>query len=1039
MTSFDAERHLTRLKQFQRATVDHVFRRLYLDDHPGRRFLVADETGLGKSLVARGVIARAIQHLSEHSASERIDIVYVCSNAEIATQNLRRLDVLESGSSHHATRLTRLAESTHELDGEIHAEVGKRVNLVSFTPGTSFDMGNQTGQAAERALLHRILTEAAGYVSAWDLQAAAVVLRGNSGLERFRRAIDRLDIDPDAAITEPFQSAIAASGVLEEFQRAVEDLGRRTTLDEAERVRHKRLIGELRTALAAAGVEALQPDLVILDEFQRFRHLLARDDPRHQEAAELAHALFEHGTARVLLLSATPYKPFTYAEEVGGDEHGHEADLRRTLGFLCDGTDGALTVDHITSDLAAYRGAATTGGDPSAIRSRLEGSLTRVMCRTERPRLGDDGMLAIHGAPVGDLKGEDFVSFAALRQLAEHLDVPLAVDYWKSTPYFANFSDGYLFGARLREAADDPQERPLLAPHLARTQLVDRHAVADLQQIEPGNARMRRLIDTTVGEGWWKLLWVPPSVPYDEPGGPFAGVKPMTKRLIFSSWAATPTAIASLVSHEARYFMSGGQGPPSTTTTRLDWRAPDGRPGAMTTLALFWPSPALANQVIPGQGSSPVPTEGSLGGAEAWYWTTIFETPGAIPHEANEPREMAGVLAGDTDKGAEPHGRLVLHVELADALHRGEHMPDAERRTQAPGDLEETLDAIARFGPGNIALRCLRRLIGPGDSVTDFGVWSAAALIAGAAHSLFNRPDTIALIDQVTDRDVVYWRRVLQYCAWGNLEAVLDEYLHHLAADQRAVGLDDTSLHDIARRVGEALTLRPSQYRAFDPSDPEHTITFSSRFALRYGNKRGTEDESARLPEIRDAFNSPFRPFVLATTSVGQEGLDFHWWCHAVLHWNTPANPVDFEQREGRVHRYGGHAIRKNLADQFRTQMVEAARAGVQPWDVAYEMGVASASSEHGELTPFWILGGNAKVERHLVPYPLSTDIARYEQLKNDLTLYRLTFGQPRQEDLVALLHQRGVHLDADEIARLRLDLRPFQGVRHGPAPRATR
>ena len=35
----------------------------------------------------------------------------------------------------------------------------------------------------------------------------------------------------------------------------------------------------------------------------------------------------------------------------------------------------------------------------------------------------------------------------------------------------------------------------------------------------------------------------------------------------------------------------------------------------------------------------------------------------------------------------------------------------------------------------------------------------------------------------------------------------------------------------------------------------------------------------ARLPEVREAFNSPFQPFVLATTSVGQEGIDFHWWC----------------------------------------------------------------------------------------------------------------------------------------------------------------
>ncbi|OYD87210.1 hypothetical protein CDG77_30600 [Nostoc sp. 'Peltigera membranacea cyanobiont' 213] len=51
-------------------------------------------------------------------------------------------------------------------------------------------------------------------------------------------------------------------------------------------------------------------------------------------------------------------------------------------------------------------------------------------------------------------------------------------------------------------------------------------------------------------------------------------------------------------------------------------------------------------------------------------------------------------------------------------------------------------------------------------------------------------------------------------------------------------------------------------------------------------------------------FKSQFRSFVLATTSVEQEGLDFHLYYHAIVHWNLPSNPVDLEQREGRVHGY---------------------------------------------------------------------------------------------------------------------------------------
>jgi hypothetical protein len=52
---------------------------------------------------------------------------------------------------------------------------------------------------------------------------------------------------------------------------------------------------------------------------------------------------------------------------------------------------------------------------------------------------------------------------------------------------------------------------------------------------------------------------------------------------------------------------------------------------------------------------------------------------------------------------------------------------------------------------------------------------------------------------------------------------------------------------------------------------------------------------------------------------------------------------------------------------------------------------------------------------------PLSRDRERYERLKKDMTLYRLTLGQPRQEDMLALLERRSVDLAMVEA----LDLRP--------------
>lgn len=233
----------------------------------------------------------------------------------------------------------------------------------------------------------------------------------------------------------------------------------------------------------------------------------------------------------------------------------------------------------------------------------------------------------------------------------------------------------------------------------------------------------------------------------------------------------------------------------------------------------------------------------------------------------------------------------------------------------------------------------------------------------------------------------------------------------------------DEGLIAVSMAARRAIGLRGSDYRATDIDDSESgRISFYSRYALRYGSKRQSNDE-ARLPEVRAAFNSPFWPFVLATTSIGQEGIDFHWWCHSIVHWNLPANPVDFEQREGRVDRYKGHAIRKNVAAAHRS---EALAEGVtDPWAAAFEAAAAAVEEDRGGLLPFWMYRGNAKVQRRIMSIPLSRDEDQWNRLQEFLALYRLAFGQPRQEDMLAALQRRGVAGRPDRIAEIRIDLSP--------------
>ena len=336
----------------------------------------------------------------------------------------------------------------------------------------------------------------------------------------------------------------------------------------------------------------------------------------------------------------------------------------------------------------------------------------------------------------------------------------------------------------------------------------------------------------------------------------------------------------------------------------------------------------------------------------------------------------------------------------------------------------EDLALLALHSPGNIAYRALARICDEIDQDLRMALWRAAARLANGIRTLFNRMDVMFLLDQLYGNEQPYWRSVLQYCADGNLQSVLDEYCFQLKLELAGSGIDADALGQIADRAVEALTLRTSRYNARATDGQFAKIPITVRFALRYGGAVG-DTESVRAPEVRNAFNSPFWPFVLASTSVGQEGIDFHWWSHSVVHWNLPSNPVDFEQREGRVNRFGGHAVRKNVASAHGRARSRLRGSGSTRGRYAFDAAVDRA--ELGEFSPWWIYPGDARVERLIVHFPLSREDAQYERLRDSLTLYRMMLGQPRQEDMMELLRQRGV--TESQVAQLDLRPPPRQGA----------
>jgi len=1041
----DLAAEMSRLKDFQRATVEHVHRRLWTDADHVRRFLVADEVGLGKTMVARGTIAKTLDHLWD--TVSRIDVVYICSNAQIARQNLGRLNLFDDAIHvDHADRLTMLPRALGELRS-------RKVNFVSFTPGTSFHIGNGGGRQQERMLLYWLLAQA------WGRDAVRSpkwtnFFRGGVRLERFQaglHAFKRGRVDTDTV--RAFHARIAGDTcnghtLREEIEECVEQFDRRRTEPSAAVKRSRyQLIGRLRQHVAHASVHSLEPDLVILDEFQRFKDLLNPTKP----GADLAHALFDHSGARVLLLSATPYKMYTLPDEPEGDDH--YADFLSTVEFLA-GPDRARGIG---SRMHTIRQSLLAGENADVARkakTEVECELRRVMSRTERLGVTPDrdGMIAECRLPGVALRPEDVRAYRftdSVARLVEHVDM---IDYWKSAGYLFNLMDNYKIKRKLTEHIDrlDPE---LAALFRNPVDLLDWDDIRSYQRLDPANAKLRGLIADVLDRGAWRLAWLPPALPYYDLGGAYADaeLRTFTKRVVFSAWMVVPKAISVVLSYEAERRALEAAGMISRRYEHrpaplLRFQASGGRLTGMPVLALLYACSTLARlgdplrtaenlglplplphavlasavhaQVIRALGDLP---DGNPDQAadQRWYWAAPFLLDGLHLGSAQQQLLRRMLEWGDVESD-EPISQLHAHIQLASQL-------DPAALGRRPDDLVDVLVKLAVAGPGVCALRALSRVCGASEMLDNVAIREHAMTMSRGVRSLFNRPETITLLRATSDEDADrYWTAVLDHCWDGGLTAVLDEYVHTLVESE---GLQDddptTRASKIARAVADALRLRSVTNAVDDLRLTDGQVVASRHLmrvnlAVRFGRGQDEDKTVVRESHVRTAFNSPFAPFVLASTSVGQEGLDFHTYCHAVVHWNLPGNPVDLEQREGRVHRFKGHAVRKNVAQRFGAE--SALTASTDPWAYLFDRAAAERAEGDSDLVPFWVypLPGGARIERYVPALPLSKEIKRYHRLLRTIGAYRLVFGQPRQDDLIRYLGST----DSDH-NWLRIDLSP--------------
>jgi hypothetical protein len=1100
------------LRDFQRETARYAYQRLFGDrEHATSRFLVADEVGLGKTLVARGVIAQIIEHL-QREGDRRIDIVYVASNAAIAGQNLRKLAPKGVEIDHHTGRLSLLPFNLDKLGS-------RDVNLIALTPRTSMDLRSSGGTFEERAAV---------------LAALRTVWGGNRVKGKGISRVFAGGISDGPALTreERVRAKAVSFGTLPpKAQRHLKDALRgtdrkrrregRLTLDEelhelaaahnrgrvSAEVAGRRavLIRELREAMAWTGVQMLQPDLVILDEFQRFKELLSEDSD--DWTGELARTMFtyehkrERRQARVLLLSATPYVMHTTTAEAAAGADRHYDDFLATYRFLAAGEQGA-DAEGLQSELQTRLSSLRTsildaevdGAEPvRRAATDVAAQLTRVMVRTERLASTADhnGMLRTIRDHVGAPSPAALRQYVDAARVGDHLQRAGLVgsgdvlEYWKSAPYTLSFLGGheYLLSQRLFARLEDKkQDVDLLDLMSGNKALIPWLAVQRYDDLDDCNGRLACLYSDFFDSGAHRLLWMPASAPYYVYGGRFdtEEARRLTKRLIFSSWTLVPTVVSTMMTYEAERRLHHEAAAAGAQTKSYDTEANKRHTRhlqlgtgtqSMSAMQFRVPSPALARLTDPlalsveigAETSAPrweslfdaarsrvvdalagyLPANRSTGqGSAAWYLLAGFLLDHlAEPQTGYGPGMLEALLSSSTEDSQtlRRHSDQLQawFARIADLVDDEVSPDEADSRwaglPPVPEDLEEVLALAGLAGPASCLFRSLTRRA-PGLAVTDLVRHTLTA--ADAFVSLLNSWEATRVITAMP-REGDFWLKALHYCAEGNLQSVLDEYVAVLAewrGYDRLLDEHKKAEHLVAD-LATVLSLRTSSYKVLKAGaqGPERDA-MRGRFAVRFGEATSEDNQAQRVDAVSLAFNSPFWPFVLTSTSVGQEGLDFHLYCHAISHWNLPGNPVDLEQREGRVHRYKGHAVRKNVA------VAEGPpRDLVDPWTALFERARARVEGQGtSDIVPFWVYVPEhlpeeqlSRIERHLPITPLSREASRIDPLLASVAFYRLAFGQPRQEELVDHVLNR-ISDDAlrAELAEVRVDLSPRVGTR---------
>lgn len=1062
------EETLSSLKDFQRATVNALMQKF---NHDGmQRMLVADEVGLGKTIVAKGVIAELLKaRLAETDNLVRrpLRVTYICSNLALANENRNKLAVFSGEAQAEYVKepsYSRLLEIA--VNDNTPADNRKILEVCSLTPSTSFNLTRGHGNKRERLIIyfalicHESLSPSKrklsnffrGGVGGW--QEAKKYFKSSNSLDskilkEFHRSLSKNVDNKD----KEYCHIESQNGSWLDFLLAF--CSHELKFEYESRVR-----ACIRSMLARACAKHLTADLFILDEFQRFKALL--DTQEDNDESLVAREIFNNKQkTKVLLLSATPFKAISQAsDDEKGDAHADE--LNYLLRFISNSDQ--VMMHEYEKRRHALQQQILSLRDPSFLVSSLSNNhkaaieriLKNYICRTERVQISEDYeelFVSLAENCSDEFSRKDIESFKAMDQLGQGLQkvyhgrqTGQLMEFYKSAPWALSFLSGYQFKVQL----DRHRNNGLVKGPLRRSDnaWLSRTGIQHYQIIlaNAPHAKTRLLVKKIFKNTSEEMLWVPPSLPHYPLQGSFEKQENFSKTLLFSSWAMVPRALSGLISYEAeRRLLLNQKGVEKAYYKKMQ-HSPKIKFEPEASLAgwsLVYPSKIMKDMPI--NGNTLALTE-LLNEREADFRHRLVDLQ--CYEEGPNTRDRWYALAPMLLDLLEGHNQYVEDWlnRSNDNAHKGRQKQLKELSDYLisykdlhlgpmPADLAEYLALLSITGPAVSVARTWDRNW-PEESEVDIS--SAATEVAFSVVAMFNKPESESILNKRYNKHK-YFKAIVHYCADGGFQAVIDEYGHLLQdAGLPMYSRVDNNSYSATGRLNEVMGFRTStvacQFREDKrkssdrttekggSSNKENKHSLRCHYAVPLGNQKTSDEQGVqRIGNVRDAFNSPFRPFMLNSTSIGQEGLDFHWYCHHIVHWNLPSNPIDIEQREGRVNRYKSLVVRKRVAQQFR-QFVEPGSS--DPWFQLFKKAdeITKKNGRKSDLIPYWHLpGGDAKIERFVPMMPMSKDVARFDNALKMLALYRLAFGQPRQEELLENLLKRD--FSKDEIEQIKKSL----------------